>query len=189
MREFLKGLDFDKETIDTIMAEHGKMITESKESNTKLIEQLKAAQEALTTANAEIESYKGMDIEGVKKSAEDYKLKFEESEKTSAARIAEMEYDAALKDALAAEKFSSAYAKSGVISEIKAKKLPLENGAIMGLADALKTIRETNADAFTPDKVPAAATYGGSGTTPMPQTDKEKALADAQAAVGIKPGN
>ena len=31
MREFLKGLDLDKETIDTIMAEHGKIVTESKE--------------------------------------------------------------------------------------------------------------------------------------------------------------
>lgn len=31
MREFLKGLDLDKETIDTIMAEHGKHITGLKE--------------------------------------------------------------------------------------------------------------------------------------------------------------
>ena len=27
MREFLKGLDLDKELIDTIMAEHGKQLT------------------------------------------------------------------------------------------------------------------------------------------------------------------
>lgn len=31
MREFLKGLDLDKETIDTIMAEHGKYLTGLKE--------------------------------------------------------------------------------------------------------------------------------------------------------------
>ena len=31
MREFLKGLDFDTETIDTIMAEHGKYLTGLKE--------------------------------------------------------------------------------------------------------------------------------------------------------------
>ena len=34
MREFLKGLDFDKETIDTIMAEHGKLLTSAKEDVT-----------------------------------------------------------------------------------------------------------------------------------------------------------
>lgn len=36
MREFLKGLELDKETIDIIMAEHGKLITESKEKISEL---------------------------------------------------------------------------------------------------------------------------------------------------------
>ena len=40
MREFLKGLDLDKETIDTIMAEHGKLITEAKEQILELKSQL-----------------------------------------------------------------------------------------------------------------------------------------------------
>jgi len=40
MREFLKGLDLDKETIDTIMAEHGKYITEAKEQIMELKDQV-----------------------------------------------------------------------------------------------------------------------------------------------------
>ena len=40
MREFLKGLDLDKETIDTIMAEHGKYITEAKEQIMELRDQV-----------------------------------------------------------------------------------------------------------------------------------------------------
>ena len=40
MREFLKGLELDKETIDTIMAEHGKLITEAKEQILELKEQV-----------------------------------------------------------------------------------------------------------------------------------------------------
>lgn len=40
MREFLKGLDLDKETIDTIMAEHGKLITEAKEEIMNLKQQV-----------------------------------------------------------------------------------------------------------------------------------------------------
>lgn len=31
MREFLKGLELDDETVDTIMAEHGKLVTKDKE--------------------------------------------------------------------------------------------------------------------------------------------------------------
>ena len=41
MREFLKGLDLDKETIDTIMAEHGKLITEAKEKTQELENKVK----------------------------------------------------------------------------------------------------------------------------------------------------
>lgn len=36
MREFLKGLELEKETIDTIMAEHGKLITGAKEETQEL---------------------------------------------------------------------------------------------------------------------------------------------------------
>lgn len=41
MREFLKGLELDKETIDTIMAEHGKLITEAKEKTQDLEDKVK----------------------------------------------------------------------------------------------------------------------------------------------------
>lgn len=44
MREFLKGLDLDKETIDTIMAEHGKHLTGLKEQ----VEDYKSQVETLT---------------------------------------------------------------------------------------------------------------------------------------------
>lgn len=40
MREFLKGLELDKETIDTIMAEHGKLITEAREQIMDLTDQV-----------------------------------------------------------------------------------------------------------------------------------------------------
>lgn len=45
MREFLKGLDLDKELIDTIMAEHGKHLTGLKEQ----VEELKQENEGFKT--------------------------------------------------------------------------------------------------------------------------------------------
>ena len=41
MREFLKGLDLDSELIDTIMAEHGKLVTKDKEELQTLKSQMK----------------------------------------------------------------------------------------------------------------------------------------------------
>jgi len=142
--------------------------------------------EQLKTANAEIESYKGMDIEGIKKAADEYKAKAEKAEKDAAEKIADMQYDAALKDALAGEKFSSDYARQGIFADIKSKKLPIEGGAIMGLQDRLKALREAQPDAFAPEKTPPAVLPGITGTTPINSTPKEQALADAQAAMGIK---
>lgn len=60
MREFLKGLDLDSETIDTIMAEHGKLLTKSKET----IETLKD------------------EISSLKKENSDYKTTIEEKDKS-----------------------------------------------------------------------------------------------------------
>ena len=44
MREFLKGLDLDSETINTIMAEHGKLMTGNTEKVASLTEQLKGSE-------------------------------------------------------------------------------------------------------------------------------------------------
>lgn len=55
MREFLKGLDLDSETIDTIMAEHGKLVTKDKEKIEELKKDLKKAQDDLTEANKDVD--------------------------------------------------------------------------------------------------------------------------------------
>lgn len=48
MREFLKGLGLDQETIDSIMAEHGKLMSKSQEKITEL-----------TVENTELKKYDG----------------------------------------------------------------------------------------------------------------------------------
>lgn len=71
MREFLKGLDLDSELIDTIMAEHGKLVTKDKEElqtlksqmkelkeNSKNVEELQAKYDELVKANEEREALK-----------------------------------------------------------------------------------------------------------------------------------
>lgn len=63
MNEFLKGLDLDTETVDTIMAEYGKRTNGFREENSKL-------KAKLDDANNELKNYKDMDIESIKKSNE-----------------------------------------------------------------------------------------------------------------------
>lgn len=59
MREFLKGLDLDKETIDTIMAEHGKLITEAKEEIYDLTEKVRDYESKIAESD---ESLKNLEV-------------------------------------------------------------------------------------------------------------------------------
>ena len=67
MREFLKGLELDKETIDTIMAEHGKLITEAKEQILEL--------------KSQINSFEG-EKQKYESKLQDYESKMQESNKS-----------------------------------------------------------------------------------------------------------
>ena len=63
MREFLKGLELDKETVDTIMAEYGKQVQGLKEQ----IEDYKSKE---TQVNDELTNYKNQ-VESLNKSIEE----------------------------------------------------------------------------------------------------------------------
>lgn len=56
MREFLKGLELDKETIDTIMAEHGKLITEAKEQIMDLTDKVKTYEDQINESSKSLEN-------------------------------------------------------------------------------------------------------------------------------------
>lgn len=55
MREFLKGLELDQETIDTIMAEHGKHLTGLKEKVEDYKQQIEDYQKQVNELNGKIE--------------------------------------------------------------------------------------------------------------------------------------
>lgn len=57
MREFLKGLELDKETIDTIMAEHGKLITEAKEQILELKTQVNTYENEKANYESKLKEY------------------------------------------------------------------------------------------------------------------------------------
>ena len=62
MREFLKGLDFDDELVDTIMAEHGKHLTKLKEQIDDYKTKIEDYNNQITELNNTIES-KSKDLE------------------------------------------------------------------------------------------------------------------------------
>ena len=55
MREFLKGLELDEETIDTIMAEYGKNVTRYKEEIDNFKDQVNSYQDTIKELNNKVE--------------------------------------------------------------------------------------------------------------------------------------
>ena len=58
MREFLKGLELDQETIDTIMAEYGKNVTNFKEKIDSYKEEVEGYKSQINELNSTVESNK-----------------------------------------------------------------------------------------------------------------------------------
>lgn len=56
MREFLKGLELDEETIDTIMAEYGKNVTRYKEAIDDYKNQVNSYEDTIKDLNSKVET-------------------------------------------------------------------------------------------------------------------------------------
>lgn len=132
MREFLKGLDLDQETIDTIMAEHGKIVTKDKEELQTLKSQVKELQE--NSKNAE-ELQKKYDELTKNIEEQEAKRKAEEEDKILTNNITSI---------FGEKKFTSDYAKNGLIADIKAELGKAENKGkgIQEIFDALTKDKE-----------------------------------------------
>lgn len=181
-REFLKTLGIEDAVLEQVMGEHGKTVEAQKTKLATTEETVSALNKQIEEANTAIESFKSMDIDGIKAAAEQYKADLEKTQTEYKQKLTAMEFDNALKDSLSGVKFSSVYAKNAVLSEIKSKGLQLQEGKILGLDDTLKVIKEADPDAFASDK-PAPSVASGTGTAPIGDNDLEA----VRAAMGLPP--
>lgn len=183
-REFLQNIKIGdqvltKEIIDAIMDENGKDIEAAK----KPFADYEDIKGQLTEANKTIEGFKAMDIDGIKKAADEWKAKYEQAEKDHAAKLADMEFNVLLDSAITTAKGKSGKAVRGMLADqmdtLKASKNQTED-----IKAALEALKATDGylfeDAQTPP--PYAA---GTGTKPINNkyTPEEAAI---RAAAGLK---
>lgn len=187
-REFLEGLDLGegvrlpKAAVDAIMDEHGRGIEAIKNANTTLTTERDGLRTQLENANATIQSYKDMDIDGIKRSADEWERKYNTETQELKDALTEAEYGFAVEKAAAGMRFSSESARKQFVAELKAKKLSLLDGKLLGMEDFTRNYRETDPDAFAPednDKIPVAAKGTGGGGT------KQGVDAALRAAFGL----
>ena len=163
--EFLKSLNLSQEVIDKIMAENGKDIAVEQKKAEKVIQErdsYKLKAESLETqvndANTEIQKFKDMDIDGIKKAADDWK-------ETADKQISQMKFDYALSAALTGAKAKNTKAVKALL-DMDGLKFNDNDGKIVGLDEQLAQIKTDNDYLFESDE-PAPefvkGTNGGSG--------------------------
>lgn len=164
-REFLTTLlpNAAKEDIDKIMAEHEKTVAAQKNTVDTLTTERDGLKTQLDAANAEIKSYKDMDIDGIKAKSAEWESKYNTDTQKLKDELAAAQYGYSVKEAVSAMKFSSESAKKAFVSELTAKKLPLQDGKLLGLEDYVKSYRESDPDAFAPEDNKLPAFVRGSG--------------------------
>ena len=169
-REFLTKLlpDAPKEVIDQIMNENGNDIEAQKNTISTLTTERDGLKTQLDTARSEIQSYKDMDIDGIKAKAADWEAKYNADTQKLKDDLAAAEYGHTVKDAVASLKFSSESAKKAFVADLTAKKLPVQEGKMLGFEDYVKSYRESDPGAFLPEdgKMPVFVRGGGNQTPP-----------------------
>lgn len=169
--EFLKSLNLSQEVIDKIMAENGKDIAVEQKKAEKVIQErdsYKLKAESLETqvndANTEIQKFKDMDIDGIKKAADDWKETAEKAKADADKQISQMKFDYALSAALTGAKAKNAKAVKALLNM---DGLKFNDGKIVGLDEQLAQIKADNDYLFESDE-PAPefvkGTNGGSGS-------------------------
>lgn len=167
--EFLKGLGLEQGVIDSIMSEKGKEVSALQAKYGDYDD----VKKQLADANKQISAFKDMDIDGIKKAADDWKTKAETAEADANKKIAEMQFGYALEAALSAAKAKNPKAVKALLNMDGLK----QNGEeIVGLKEQLEKLKESDAYLFEAEQAQgrAAASAQGAGVTTA-KTDQANA--------------
>ena len=129
-------------------------------------------QAQLSEANGKLEGYDP-----------DWKAKAEAAEQQAAAKVADLERGYAAEREAAGLKFSSASARRAFLAELAAKKLPLQDGRLLGFDDFAKQYKQADPGAFLPEGGAPRVTAGTTGS-PVQLSGKDAANAAFRAIFG-----
>ena len=170
----LKELGLTDEQISAVMSENGKDLEKVKTKLTAAETARDEYKEQLEAANTTIQSYKDMDIEGIKQSASDWEKKYNDDLKAMQDKLEGQAYDFALKEYVSGYQFTSDLVKEAVIAQLKAQGFKLNDGKFLGADDFMKQLKEANPSAFADaDIKQPKITLPGTNTPPIGVTKED----------------
>lgn len=170
-RDFLQNFKvgeqpLPKEVIDAIMEENGRDIETAKKPFADY-DDLKAR---LEEAGKTIEGFKDMDIDAIRREADQWKQKAEQAERDAAAKVAEVEFNAKLTAAITASKGRNSKA---VMALLDLETLKASKDQEADIKAALEGLKKDNGYLFEDAATPPPYA-GGTGTHPLLGGDTSK---------------
>lgn len=151
---------------------------------------LKGIQKQLTDANATIQSYKDMDVDGIKKSASDWEQKYNTDTAALNDKITAMELDFAQREYLAKFDFADDLAKEGVAARFKAQNFKRDkDGVFEGADEYMEGLKKSNPNAFKTAQQPGKPQFAPEGGgNPPSGGNKKMSLDEIMAYANANPG-
>ncbi|EAE1294634.1 scaffolding protein [Listeria monocytogenes] len=175
-RDFLKELGLEKETIDSIMAEHGKSIQNEKDKVTSAEAERDGLKSQLAQRDDDIEALKtdSGTSKSLKTQLETLQDNYETLKKDSEAKLVETRKGAALDLALANAKARNPKAVKALLDN---DKLELTDEGLKGLDEQLGALQESDAYLFGQESENVAPKWGINGNQTN-NNSTSKSLAD-----------
>lgn len=160
-REFLKNFkvgeqELPKEVIDAILDENGRDIEAAK----KPFADYDDLKTRLEEADKTIEGFKGMDIDAIRKEADDWKAKAEQAKEDADAKVAEVEFNSKLTAAITGAKGKNAKA---VMALLDLEALKTSKNQEADINAALEGLKKDSGYLFEEPQTPPPYA-GGTGT-------------------------
>lgn len=149
----------------------------SKQKLDDKITELSGVKQQLTDAHAEIQSYKDMDIDGIKKSAADWEQKYKADTQALQDKLAAQQTEFAARTYLSGFKFANPLVEEAIYNKFMEKKFAMEGDKFLGADDFMAEMQKQNPTAFitenpapqpNPNPVPAPAPTPKPNPAPRP---------------------
>ena len=127
-----------------------------------------------------------MDVEGIKKAADDYKAKFEQAQKDAEQKTQALQFDFALTNALASAKAKNAKAVKALLDM---DALKLNGDEIVGLKEQLERVKAENSYLFESDKKTPEVVRPAGGVAPTQTTEEAFGKMGYMARLALKRSN
>ncbi len=141
-KKFLESLGItDEETVNKIVAEYDNDIKTERDAAETLKTQL-------SEANTQIERFKSMDVDTIRKSAEEWEAKYKKSEADRAAFEHKIKVGSLVKELKLKDNIYEDYLTNQLIE----KELKFDGDKLIGGDDVINAFKEAHPDAFVTDK-------------------------------------